>query len=109
MTKMFESFIEELSSATRVIVEKQVKKVKEKKFGNCKKLRTFNNHNSTIVLSECVINYGPGYRVYFIVNDGEVKFLTGGTKKTQHKDINFTRSLLESGMLCSVNALKAQA
>ena len=33
MTKMFESFIEELSSATRVIVEKQVKKVKEKKFG----------------------------------------------------------------------------
>ena len=30
MTRMFESFIEELSSAARTIVEKQVKKVKEK-------------------------------------------------------------------------------
>ena len=96
MTQTFDRFMDGLSPSTRTIVEKQVRKVREGKLGNCKKLRTFNNHDSTIVLSECVIDHGPGYRVYFTIDNGQVNFLTGGTKKTQHKDINYTRSLLEN-------------
>lgn len=99
MTSTYDEFVGDLSPASRAIVEKQVKKILDGKLGNCKKLRTFNNHDSTIVLSECVIDNGPGYRVYFTMTNGAVKLLTAGTKKTQHRDINFTRSLLETSML----------
>jgi putative addiction module killer protein len=39
-------------------------------------------------VSECKIDFGPGYRIYF-GKDGNtiVILLTGGTKKTQSKDI----------------------
>ena len=41
---------------------------------------------------ECRIDFGPGYRVYF-VKDGEtlVILIGGGTKKTQQKDIEKAR------------------
>lgn len=39
-------------------------------------------------VSEIRIHYGPGYRVYFIKTGIEVVvLLSGGTKKTQRKDI----------------------
>ena len=95
MTKNYSDFLKSLSSSSQERVKKSVQKIYDGKFGNCKKLRTFNNHDSTIVLSECVVDFGPGYRVYFTVEDGKVNVLTAGTKKTQHQDINFTRTLLE--------------
>lgn len=37
---------------------------------------------------ELRINYGPGYRVYYSLEDGEIILLhIGGTKKTQDADI----------------------
>jgi len=40
-------------------------------------------------VSECKIDFGPGYRVYF-AKDGDkiILLLGGGTKKRQQKDIN---------------------
>ena len=39
-------------------------------------------------VSECKVNFGPGYRIYF-GNDGErlVILLGGGTKQRQNRDI----------------------
>jgi putative addiction module killer protein len=38
-------------------------------------------------VSELVIDFGPGYRVYFGQDGDTVVLLTGGTKRTQTKDI----------------------
>ena len=45
-------------------------------------------------VSECKIDYGPGYRVYF-GKDGDaiVVLLTGGSKKGQQADINHAKEL----------------
>ena len=45
-------------------------------------------------LSELRIDYGPGYRVYF-VQRGRVLIilLCGGDKRTQHRDISTAKSL----------------
>ena len=38
---------------------------------------------------ELRIDYGPGYRVYYSIEDGEIILLyVGGTKKTQDADLN---------------------
>ena len=40
-------------------------------------------------VSELVIDYGPGYRVYYVVVNGRalILLLTAGSKKSQKKDI----------------------
>ncbi|WP_421446118.1 type II toxin-antitoxin system RelE/ParE family toxin [Agrobacterium tumefaciens] len=47
-------------------------------------------------VSELRINYGPGYRVYF-VRDGSVVYvlLCGGHKGTQDKDIRLAKKLAQ--------------
>lgn len=47
-------------------------------------------------VSELRINYGPGYRVYF-VRDGAVVYvlLCGGDKSTQDKDIRLAKKLAQ--------------
>jgi len=47
-------------------------------------------------VSECRIDFGPGYRIYF-GRDGDsiVILLGGGTKKRQQKDIETARMLLK--------------
>ena len=47
-------------------------------------------------VSECQIDFGPGYRVYF-GKDGEtlIILLGGGTKKRQQRDIETARALWE--------------
>lgn len=43
---------------------------------------------------EYKIDFGPGYRIYFGEDGSElILLLTGGTKKTQSKDIKQARSL----------------
>ena len=45
-------------------------------------------------VSELRINYGPGYRVYFVRRGNEiVLLLCGGNKSTQQKDIKAAREL----------------
>jgi len=47
-------------------------------------------------VSELRVNYGPGYRVYFI-RDGSVVYvlLCGGDKSTQDKDIRLAKRLAQ--------------
>jgi putative addiction module killer protein len=45
-------------------------------------------------ISELRIDYGPGYRVYFLIKSNElILLLTGGNKSSQVKDIAKAKSL----------------
>lgn len=45
-------------------------------------------------VSELRVNYGPGYRVYFVKRDESiVVLLAGGDKRTQRRDIRVAREL----------------
>ena len=47
-------------------------------------------------VSELRIDYGPGYRVYFLVADRELAvLLLGGDKSTQRQDIERARNLAQ--------------
>lgn len=48
-----------------------------------------NNHYCRDGVWEIIIDYGPGYRVYYaIVGDILILLLCAGTKRTQQKDID---------------------
>jgi putative addiction module killer protein len=48
-------------------------------------------------ISELRIDYGPGYRVYFVANESEVVLLLiGGDKSSQQKDIAKAKELAEN-------------
>lgn len=65
---------------TRGIIRRRISRLSQGNFGDCERLNTY--------LYELKIDYGPGYRVYFGVEDLTiVVLLCGGTKKTQKKDI----------------------
>jgi len=45
-------------------------------------------------ISELRVDYGPGYRVYFLMKSNElILLLTGGNKSSQVKDIAKAKSL----------------
>jgi putative addiction module killer protein len=46
-------------------------------------------------LLEMRIDYGPGYRVYFVQQSSVVVLLRGGDKRRQDRDIKQARKLLE--------------
>jgi len=48
-------------------------------------------------VSELRVDYGPGYRVYFVVRgDSLIILLAGGEKRTQHTDIETAISLAQT-------------
>ena len=48
-------------------------------------------------ISELRIDYGPGYRVYYLQRDKEIiVLLVGGDKRTQEKNIKKARELARS-------------
>ena len=55
-----------------------------------------NNHYCRDGVWEIVINYGPGYRIYYaIVGDVVLLLLCAGTKRTQQRDIDKAIEYLE--------------
>ena len=68
-----------------------VKRIRTMSLGTLGKIRSLENG-----LFEAKIDYGPGYRLYFI-NKGRriIVLLCGGDKSTQAKDIKRARELAE--------------
>ena len=61
------------------------------------KLGNFGKGHGVGGISELVIDYGPGYRVYYSIveNNLVILLLTAGTKKTQAQDIKLAREYLK--------------
>jgi putative addiction module killer protein len=68
------------------IIYNRLDRIEKGIFGNC--------HSVGEGVSELVIDYGPGYRVYFgRLGDDQVILLTGGTKNGQDRDIAKAKEL----------------
>jgi putative addiction module killer protein len=78
----FNEWLDDLDKKAQSIVLDRITRVTCGNFGDCKPLK---GHKG---IYELVINYGPGYRVYY-GKDGSVIviLLLGGEKKSQERDI----------------------
>ncbi len=78
----FTQWLLDLDQKTRAIVVTRIKRVNLGNFGGCKMLKQASG------VWELVIDYGPGYRVYFGKQGNTiVVLLVGGDKGSQEKDI----------------------
>jgi putative addiction module killer protein len=78
-TEEFDKWLHELSDRqARARILTRIDRLKLGNFGDVKAARDG--------LSELRINYGPGYRVYFVQYDAII-LLYGGTKRGQNQDI----------------------
>jgi putative addiction module killer protein len=75
----FADWMEEINGKIFDVVNIRLKRVADGNFGDA--------HGVGDGVSELVIDFGPGYRVYFGQDGHTVVLLTGGTKRTQTKDI----------------------
>jgi putative addiction module killer protein len=78
----FKEWLNDLNPTTRALIRTRLKRVELGNFGNCHPIKPGND------ICELVIDYGPGYRIYY----GKKGFtiiilLIGGEKKTQKRDI----------------------
>ena len=71
----------------QTIIAARIERVAAGNLGDCKALGG--------ALSELRIAFGPGYRVYFTIEDGRIVILlAGGDKSTQARDIAAARDML---------------
>ena len=76
----FSDWIQDLEAKARVKVIKGVSQLKAGNFSNSEPVGKG--------VSEHKIHYGPGYRVYYVIQGDElIILLCGGDKSTQKKDI----------------------
>ncbi len=73
--------------ARRAIVRRLLKLQADDHFGDVKALGDG--------LNEMRFDVGPGYRVYFTVQDDGTIVLTGGTKRTQGRDITKAKKMID--------------
>jgi len=72
---------------TQAIIHTRIDRLRTGNMGSCKNLRDG--------LYELIINYGPGYRIYFTTSHPDfIVLLFGGLKNNQRGDIKQARSLL---------------
>jgi putative addiction module killer protein len=73
---------ESLDAMTRAVIAKRLERMERGNFGDWKPVQGSKN------ISELRIDYGPGYRIYFAKKGPIIVILlSGGSKKTQTKDI----------------------
>jgi putative addiction module killer protein len=78
----FTEWHKSLDAATQPIISGRVTRLRGGQFGVCKPLKGYAG------VYELVINYGPGYRLYYgKQGDTVVILLIGGEKKNQDRDI----------------------
>lgn len=66
-----------------------VKRIRTMESGTLGKVRSLKNG-----LFEAIIDYGPGYRLYFVNREQRIiLLLCGGDKRTQKADINTARNM----------------
>ncbi|SRR5216684_3818654 len=75
----FQDWLDDLDSVTRNVIQARLIRVSRGNFGDCQGVGEG--------VSEFRIDWGPGFRVYFGQDGDAVILLTGGTKRTQMKDI----------------------
>lgn len=87
-TETFAKWIAKLADRkARLIIDARIERLKVGNFGDAKALGGG--------LSELRIAFGPGYRVYFTIeNDRIVILLAGGDKSSQRRDIVKARDML---------------
>jgi putative addiction module killer protein len=78
----FKEWFGDLDKKTRWIVSERITRIESGNFGSCKPLKGYAG------IYEIVIDYGPGYRIYY-GKEGSliVILLLGGEKKSQTRDI----------------------
>lgn len=78
----YRDWADDLDNKTRAIISSRIDRLEDGNFGDCKPIK---GHHG---IYELVINYGPGYRVYY-GKEGSVIviLLLGGEKKSQVRDI----------------------
>lgn len=87
MLSEFTGWLDSLETNVKIKMITRINRLKVGNFGDCKAVGEG--------VSELRIHAGPGYRVYFAqIDDTIVLLLTGGTKKTQKKDIEKAQELL---------------
>lgn len=88
-TETFAKWVRKLADRkARLIIDARIERLKVGNFGDAKSLGGG--------LSELRIAFGPGYRIYFTVEDGRVVILlAGGDKSSQSRDIAKARTMLE--------------
>ena len=78
----FSVWLDGLDKKTQWIVLERITRVESGNFGDCKPLKGYKG------IYELVIDYGPGYRIYYAKQGPVVVILLlGGEKKSQHRDI----------------------
>lgn len=78
----YKKWREELDPTTRAIIRTRIARIELGNFGSCHPIKPGND------ICEIVIDYGPGYRVYYGKKGSSIVILLlGGEKKTQKRDI----------------------
>jgi putative addiction module killer protein len=76
-------WLDDLDSTNRSIINTRIARLRLGNFQNCKPLK-----GSKSGVYEVVIDYGPGYRIYYGKQSlAIIILLVGGTKRTQRRDI----------------------
>lgn len=82
----FFDWFNRLDKTTRTIIARRILRMRIGNFGNCKYVGE--------EICELKINYGPGYRVYFVNRGKEIiVVLLAGNKSTQQEDIKNAKEL----------------
>ncbi len=90
-TAVFKKWFQRLKDRqAKIRILARLSRVENGNFGDFKKIKTTQN------LYELRFDFGPGYRIYYTIQNGIiVLLLAGGDKSSQKEDVNKAKSLME--------------